>query len=577
MHWLRTETILKGLFLGLVLYAALDQAAAAPGDKIWVNFAWVNLSAVAGLAIALLVAAAAKMRAGFRVRGKPHLFLLFLLLESPWLVFLGVIAGLMFGIYRVHQGTWEDPLLLPVLAGGAGLGVVFCLLHQVPRRLPRLVYGLLLTAGMAGGVLFWLNQFPFLGPLPYLITSLDQGQQVQTLFALQILVGTALFYVLVLAAREEESEADVAAVCAGLAVSIGVYSRTFLDPETEAHVGYLFYLIPAVLYVGYAFRALPWLRVLKHTFRGLSFAQVRSYRRALQAFRRALQLEPNNKLALQGIWNVHRSLDINALANDPQTLALVDLDLCLDRAGSLLVQGKPNEAQLNEAHRLLELVLSLQPTLQPPIDYWRAVAHTHTRQYEEASAELTRLLDPVHYGRDNPQRKAVLLPAWQLALTLSEELRRRVGAPQLAQPGRRMEAIAAVERRLAESNADEAAWGLKRMLYSELTETEYFETMGDASPTPGGPPAFDYSYVQQLGLALINDDAQWQRGGQYLRMAAHGMPTLGPTLFLQIAQAQQRVGRTEEARHNLELAKRPAGRSERRTSPKPSGRPTSPR
>ena len=38
------------------------------------------------------------------------------------------------------------------------------------------------------------------------------------------------------------------------------------------------------------------------------------------------------------------------------------------------------------------------------------------------------------------------------------------------------------------------------------------------------------------------------------------MPTLGPTLFLQIAQAQQRIGKAEEARHSLELAKR-AGRS----------------
>ncbi len=124
-----------------------------------------------------------------------------------------------------------------------------------------------------------------------------------------------------------------------------------------------------------------------------------------------------------------------------------------------------------------------------------------------------------------------------------------------------------VERRLAENNGDEAAWGLKRMLYSELTEAEYVETMGDQplapSPDPattGRQPPFDYNYVQQLGLALIDDDTRWPRGGEYLRMAAHGMPTLGPTLFWQIAQAQQRVGKLDEARRNLELAKR-AGRS----------------
>src|SRR5262249_62024194 len=98
--------------------------------------------------------------------------------------------------------------------------------------------------------------------------------------------------------------------------------------------------------------------------------------------------------------------------------------------------------------------------------------------------------------RANPQRQAVLRPAWLLAMPLSEELRRRAGLPQLAQPGRRMEAIAAVERRLAENNDDQAAWGLKRLLYSELTEQDYFQTMGDQAPAPGeGPPAFDYSYV----------------------------------------------------------------------------------
>ena len=200
--------------------------------------------------------------------------------------------------------------------------------------------------------------------------------------------------------------------------------------------------------------------------------------------------------------------------------------------------------------------------MQPRIDYWRAVAHTHARRYDEAAEELGRLLDPLQYGRDNPLRQSVIFPAWQLALTLSGELRRRVGEPQLAYPGRRMEAIAVVERALAANNEDEAAWQLKRLLYSDLTEAEYFQATGNQQPRPAGegPSTFDYNYVQQLGLALVEDDARWQRGGEYLRMAAHGLPALGPTLFLQIAQAQQRGGKMEEARHNLELAKR-AGRS----------------
>jgi tetratricopeptide (TPR) repeat protein len=119
-----------------------------------------------------------------------------------------------------------------------------------------------------------------------------------------------------------------------------------------------------------------------------------------------------------------------------------------------------------------------------------------------------------------------------------------------------MEAIAAVERHLKENPDDPSTMGLKRLLYSELTEQEYDDYAGEG----GVAPHFDYEHVQQLGLALINDEERWRRGGDYLRMAARGLPTLGPTLFVQIAQAHQRAGHGEEARRNYELAKR-AGQS----------------
>ena len=174
-------------------------------------------------------------------------------------------------------------------------------------------------------------------------------------------------------------------------------------------------------------KVLPGLRVLKHAFRGLSYARVGRYRRALQAFRRALQLDPNNRLARDGFWDVHRSLDLEQIANDPQTLALVDLDLCLQRAGSLLLQPGPSAGQLDESHRLLDLVLRLQPALRPAIDYWlRCRAHPRS-PVRRAAEELEHDLDPSHYGPGNPQRHSVLLSAWQLALLLHDELRRRVG------------------------------------------------------------------------------------------------------------------------------------------------------
>ncbi len=85
-----------------------------------------------------------------------------------------------------------------------------------------------------------------------------------------------------------------------------------------------------------------------------------------------------------------------------------------------------------------------------------------------------------------------------------------------------------------------------------MTEEEYNAFAGEGIVAPH----FDHEYVQQLGLALIDDNTRWQRGGEYLRMAARGLPALGPTIFVQIAQAHQRAGHADDARHNYELAKR---------------------
>jgi tetratricopeptide (TPR) repeat protein len=545
MRWLQTEYLIKGVYLGLVLYAALQQAATPQYG--WDALARVNLLALGGLVLALIMAGLAKVREGYRVRGRLLIFTLFLLLESPTLVYAGILGGTFAGIVWVRQLLGEQPrlneLFLPALGGGAIAGLVFGSLRQVRHRLTRVGLILALAVGLAGGLLYWLGQFG----------DLAQKHQLgdPTIFAVQILLSIPFFYLLTFAGHEEESEIEIGLMCADLGLGLGILTYDYVQYRSVA------FLLPLLVYFGYTMKVLPGLRVLKHAFRGLSYARVGRYRRALQAFRRALQLDPNNRLARDGFWDVHRSLDLDQLANDPPTLALVDLDLCLQRAGSLLLQPGPSTAQLDEAHRLLDLVLRLQPSIRPSVDYWRAIAHTHARRYDEAAKELEHVLDPSHYGPSNPQRHNVLLAAWQLALLLHDELRRRVGQPQLALPNRRMEAIAAVERHLADNPDDQTIWGLKRLLYQDVTEDEYTTFAGAGT---GGltPPArhFDHEYVQQLGLALIDDNARWQRGGEYLRMAARGLPTLGPTIFVQIAQAHQRAGHIEEARHNYELAKR---------------------
>ncbi|MGH7222645.1 MAG: tetratricopeptide repeat protein [Gemmataceae bacterium] len=540
MRWLQTEYLLKGVYLGLVLYAALQQAAT---PKLgWEALARVNLLALGGLLLALLVAGLAKMREGYRVRGRLLIFTLFLLLESPTLVYAGILGGTLGGIAWVHPLIGEQPrlneLFLPTLGGGAVAGLIFGSLRQVRHRLTRIGLILALAAGLVGGLLYWLGQFGNLAQKYHL--------EDQTVFAVQILLSIPFFYLLTFAGHEEETEIEIGVMCASLGLGLGILIYDYKQYQSVA------FLLPMLVYFGYTMKVLPSLRVLKHAFRGLSYARVGRYRRALQAFRRALQLDPNNRLARDGFWDVHRSLDLDQLANDSQTLALVDLDLCLQRAGSLLLQPGPSGAQLDEAHRLLDLVLRLRPSMRPSVDYWRAVAQTHARQFDEAAMELEHILDPTHYGPGNPQRHNVLLAAWQLALLLHEELRRRVGEPQLDLPNRRMEAIAAVERHLADNPEDQTIWGLKRLLYQDVTEAEYNAFAGEGIVAAH----FDHEYVQQLGLALIDDNARWQRGGEYLRMAARGLPALGPTIFVQIAQAHQRAGHIEEARHNYELAKR---------------------
>jgi tetratricopeptide (TPR) repeat protein len=556
MRWLQTEYLLKGIYLGLVLYAALQQASIPPESSTLAGecLLIVNLLTLGGLGAALVLAGLTKLREGFRVKGRLLPFILFLLLESPTLAYLGILGGTIGGIYLVRDRLAAalvpgqdalQQLLLPTLGGAAVAGVALGLLRQVKHRLLRLALILALAGGLVAAGLSWLG----LGDIKLFASVKPYKLQNEIAFAVQLLLGIPFFYLLTFAGHEEESEVEIGAM-SGL---LGLGLIILLGDNKQ--FGLLAVILPVLLYFGYTARVLPGLRVLKHAFRGLSYTRVGRHRRALQAFRRALQLDPNNRLAREGFWEVHRSLDLQQLVNDPQTMALLDLDLCLDRAGTLLL-SRPTPAQLDEAQRLLDLVVRLQPDRRPQADYWRAVAHTHAHEYDAAATELTRILDPHTYGPDHPFRKAVLLPAWQMALTLSEQLRNRVGIHQLEEPCRRMEAISAVERHLADNPDDPSVLPLKRLLYSDLTEAEY-----DAFAGAGQVARHvDHPLLQQLGLALINDDSRWQRGGEYLRMAARGLPALGPTLFVQIAQAQQRAGHTEEARHNYELAKR-AGQS----------------
>ncbi|MFO0845770.1 MAG: hypothetical protein U0797_25860 [Gemmataceae bacterium] len=552
MRILQTEYLLKGIYLGLALFAALLLAAIPPSDEagpaLQSGLLRVNLATLAGLAASLLVAACLRFRDAVRAKGRFLAFLLFLLLESPTLVYVGILGGAFVGVYLlrglspVGQQPALDQLFVPVIGGAALAGLAFGWVRQLRDRTTRLLLILALAGGLVAAGLSWLG----LADVKLFGTAAKYTLENPTAFAAQILLSLPFFYLLTFSGQEEESEVEIG-VMSGL---LGLGLTILAGPNRQ--FASLTFLLPVVLYFVYTLRVLPGLRVLKHAFRGFSYARVGRHRRALLAFRRALQLDPANRLARDGFWEVHRSLDFDQLAKDPQTLALVDLDLCLDRAGSLLL-SRPTPAQLAEAERLLELVVKLDPGRRPAVWYWHAVAQTHAGRLDEAAHNLDQVLDHAHFGEDNPVRRAVLFSAWHLALQLHDGLRQRVGLPQLGHAGRRMEAIQAVERQLATNPEDPTAISMKKELYADLTESEYTAGAGGADLAA---PYVDHAYLQHLGLGLINDDARWPRGGEYLRLAARGLPDLGPSLFVQIAQAQQRAGRFDEARHNYELAKR---------------------
>jgi tetratricopeptide (TPR) repeat protein len=525
MRWDLTEFLLKGIYLGLLLMVALQGPS-------WTELALVASFTLGGLALSLAAAWRQKWQEGYRSRGRPFSFLLFLLLENPGKVYTGLVAGLALGACTAFKDKGSERDLF-VVGGGAALGIVLYYLRTVRRRQIRMWLGLSLALALVGAAL--VIQFAY----PDLLNH-DQLRMIPIV----LLIGVPGFYLLTFASIVEESEVEIAAMCAALGVSLCFLADQFGPPHFRA----LGLLIPILLYIIYTRGILPGLRVFKHTLRGLSYAKVGQYRPALLSLNRALELDPGNTLARSQLWTLHRDMDIGKLRQQPETLALVNYDLCLERIAWLLLLDKPTPDQIQEAEHLLELVANQRPSLEPRCAYWRAVAHLHARRYDQAAETLMGLLQETEH--DTPQRRDVLFQAWQLALTLHPEMNKRVGTPLLAKAGRRMEAIAAVERQLALKPDDAAAWELKRLLYSPMTEAEY----ASAALPDQSVLDFDHAYAQQLGLALVENTKEWQRGCEFLRLAARGLPTEAPSIYLQIAKTHEGRGDMEGLWQNYRRA-----------------------
>ena len=523
------EYFLKGIFLGLAIYGSLQ--AGRLETPTYLTFLTLNGIAWAGLFVAFiagLISQRAQLKVGLK---NPAAFILFLILENSSKIFDGILLGTALGVFVAVPS--DSKLLISCVGLGGALGLSFFSIRKV--KVPNIRLGIIfaVAAGLCAAIAYFLgvtpwNENPLILPHPQL-------------FSLQLIAFLPLFYILTFCGLAEESEVEIGAFSSLLGIALGILTMEHVPLRT------LGFLAPIVLFFVYTMRILPALRILKHVFRGMSFAKLGQQKNALMAFKRALQLDPQNNLARNNYWKLHADLDPIKLETDPETMALVDCDLCLDRVQSLLVSGKPSDDKVAEALRLLSLVEKLKPSLNDGTRYWRAVLALHDKNFVGAAAILLKNLNNYHISEEQLAGK-YLYASWSLALAGHPEMKSRVGFPLLTDAAIKMNAIAAVERHIAQEKDDQAAWGIKRFLYTDMTSTIFFQN------PPRSMADFDFMFVKDLGLALLEQQKELARGAEYLDIAVAGLPQHAPFLMVQVGKAFAQQGQEAEAESYFEKA-----------------------
>lgn len=118
MRWVQSEYALKGLFLALLFYTALQiQILPAPAEGqvrsaddelrlAWEKTGTIALYMLGGLAVGIILGLLRQIKDLSRILVKPHAFFLFLLLENPLLIYLGLIGGLgLGGVSRIRSAS----------------------------------------------------------------------------------------------------------------------------------------------------------------------------------------------------------------------------------------------------------------------------------------------------------------------------------------------------------------------------------------------------------------------------------------------------------------------------------------
>ena len=455
LTWQQSEFLLKGVYLGLLVTIA------------WLMPTWVDLALIGAITLLIFVlflgvAAYKKIGQGYHVKGRWFGFVFLLLIENPVAVYSGLLVGpertgtcvdirMVASPARPGRLAHDHPAsrrcLAPVL-GGAVLGGIFYGLRHVRQPAYRFWIGLAMVAILVLGVVAATYFYQF----PVLLATAELRN-----FGLLLLLGIPGFYLLTLSGLVEESEIEIAALCAALGIGLWTFASGY-----SPAIGGTAVLIPVGLFFIYTTRFMPGLRVFKHALRGMSYRQMGQTRLALISLGRALHYDPKNTLARQQLWDIHRDLDFAQLKHEPELVPFLNFDFCLERISQLL-QTKPKPEDLQEVLKMLDFIAVEQPEMQPICAYWRAVAQLHERNFDEAANQLTSILQLPQ--RMTHERQTIHFAAWNLALFVHPEMARRVGDVLLPRPGQRMDAIAAVEytARLL-TPEDPVAWDLKRQL-----------------------------------------------------------------------------------------------------------------
>src|SRR5262249_49989622 len=241
MRWLQTEYLLKGLYLGVLAHLGL-RAATAPTPN-WQTPLLVTAFTFSGLAIALGIAAHAKSREGYRIKGRALAFVLFLLLECPALVYAGILIGTAVGAVLLSLVGSDLGRFVEFLGGGVLLGVAFGALQTFRNPWARLGMGLALGAAAVGAAVYGIS---LLGDEGFSDVGL-------TVLGLQSLLGVPVFYLLVFSGREEESEVEIAFTFALLGLGSSLLLR-------HTQLRSLCLVLSMMFYVAYLLRVMPYVR-----------------------------------------------------------------------------------------------------------------------------------------------------------------------------------------------------------------------------------------------------------------------------------------------------------------------------